>query len=352
MSDASVLNDLGVPWPDADTGKARQAAAAWSALAEAIGTALGTAGGAARVLSVNNTGPAMDAFNTYWGGIGGPSEACQVVQKPALLPVLMQVCTALSTACAKFADAVDDAKAELGETVLEIEAALAAAVLATAFTAGASDAADALIGASFVGEAMNTIEVLGTTVGEIVSSLTPATMFGTMDAALETEFSNGIKAATGQPPDSVKEILAGLAKGFGVGLLTGGVATAATGAITAGTTAASYLAMDHLESVLEIVPDLPLILQQIPDALETPAGDALRALESEYASRHLINRAEGRPTDPPSVPEVIGELIDAKIEGSSEGPEGGGGSSKEDGNASAKAPEGAESEPVLGPPDE
>lgn len=337
MSTASVLNDLGVPWPNADTGKARQAAAAWSALAEAISTALGTAGSAARALSTHNTGPAMDSFNSYWAGVGGPFEACPVVQKPALLPVLMQVCTALSTACSTFADAVDDAKAELAETVLEIESALTAAILATAFTAGASDAADAAISASLVGQAMESIEVLGTTVGAIVSSLEPSVMFGSMDALLESEFGNGIKAATGQPTESVHDILDGLAQGFGLGLLTGGVATAATGAVTAGSTAASYLAIDHLESVVDLVPDLPLILQRIPDALETPAGEALRTLESEYTSHRLVNGIEGRPTDAPTVPEVLGELINAKIEGAAAGPEGGDEGSDGDDEGSTKS---------------
>ena len=323
MSAASILNDVSVPWPDADTGQARAAAAAWAAIASAAQDALGTAGQAAYALSSHNTGPAMDSFNTYWGGIGGPFEACPVVEKPAMLLTLMQAATALSTACSNFADAVDAvdaAKHKLEETAEEIAAAIAAGILATAFTAGISDTTSVLVTAQLAAVGIGTIEVLGTTIGDIVAAMSVGGIFGTLDAVLEGELTTGIKAVSGEDTPSVKEQGSDLVKSLLVGVVTAGLGTLASQA--AGQ--AALVAMENLPDGLdELFPDLHDILAGLPTGLETPTIKALKTLAGEYASKGLIGLAHGRGPDAPSLPEVLGELLNARIEGSSEN-EGGG----------------------------
>ena len=315
MSAASILNDVGVPWPDADTGQARAAAAAWAAIASAAQDALGTAGQAAYALSTHNTGPAMDSFNTYWGGIGGPFEACPVVEKPAMLLTLMQAATALSTACSNFADAVDDAKRKLEEIAEEIAAAIAAGILATAFTAGVSDAVSVNVTAGLAAVGIGTIEVLGTTIGDIVAAMAVGSVLTLVDTAVDDGLDAGIKVDFGEDTPSATGESADLLKSFFIGAVTAGLGTLASQA--AGQ--AALVAMENLPDDLdELFPDVHDILAGIPTGLETPTIKALKTLAGEYSAKGLIGAVQGRGPDAPTLPEVLGELLNARIEGSSE----------------------------------
>jgi hypothetical protein len=314
-----VLNDLGIPWPDADSGKARDAATAWKAIASAAQDALGSTNSAVASLSTHNTGPAMDAFGTFWAGVGGPIEAC-TVGPPSMLPVLIEACNALSTACGKFADAVDDAKRELEETAAEIATAIAAGVGATVLTLGMSDFVGGGVVAALSATALGTIEVLGTTIAEIAGEITMGAVFGGLDALLETDFGNAAKTALGEELPSPQDEIEGLLKALAIGSLTGGARSLLTGAAK---TASGAAALNVPESVSTLIPQLPAILDQIPDALETPAGLALKTLVSEQAAGHVVNGVRGKGTDAPTLPEVLGELLNAKIEASATSEPGG-----------------------------
>jgi hypothetical protein len=311
VSTASILNDIGVPWPDADSGKARQAATAWRAISSAAQDALNTAGSAANALSEHNSGAAMDAFNTFWGTVGGPFEACTVADKPALLPVLIEACDALAASCDNFADAVDEAKRKLEETAAEIVSALAAGALATVFTLGISDAVSDSVSTYLVGTAVGSIELLGTTIADIVGKMAAGVVFAEVDTILEADFGDSAKTLLGEKLPTAQEDLDDLFKALFVGGLTGGLGHFATNAAK---TAALNALVGLPDSASTLVPQLPGILAQIPGALETPAGEVLKTLASEYAANGMVNGVNGKSTDAPTLPEILGELLNSKIE--------------------------------------
>ena len=317
---ASILNDFGIPWPDADSGKARDAAAAWAALGQAATDAISVGGSAASVLSAHNTGAAMDAFGTYWAGIGGPYDACVAGTPHSMLPVLAEACDALSAACTKFADAVDELKTKLEETAGEIAAAITAGVVATVFTLGISDAVSAGVSTALIGTAVGAVELFGTTVADIIGVATVGAIAGAVDTVLESTLSNGVKADLGEQLPSTGDELLTLVEGIGIGGLSAGLGSTAGNAVKTAATAALANLPDDVST---LAPDLPMILAAVPDTLETPAGKAITALASEYTVKAGLSAAEGKPAEAPTLPEVLGELLDSKIEAAGEGEEGG-----------------------------
>jgi hypothetical protein len=317
---ASILNDFGIPWPDADSGKARDAARAWAALGQAATDAISIGGSAASALSSHNTGAAMDAFGTYWAGIGGPYDACVAGTPHSMLPVLAEACDALSAACTKFADAVDELKSKLEETAGEIAAAIAAGVMATVFTLGISDGVSAATTVALANLGFDAVEAFGVTLADIGGQMAVGAIAGAVDTVLDATLANGVKADLGEQLPSAGQELTGLIEDVGVGALSAGLGSAAGSALkTAATTALANLPDD----VSTLAPDLPLILASVPDALETPAGKAINALASEYTVNSGIAAAQGKSAEAPTVPEVLGEVLDSKIESLGEGEEGG-----------------------------
>jgi hypothetical protein len=315
MSTASILNDFGIPWPDADTGKARDAAKAWTAIANAATDALSQTSSAAAALSAHNTGPAMDSFNQYWEGIGGTPDACTVAGDKAMLPVLIEACNALSTACTNFADAVDETKSKLEETAGEIAAAITAGAVATFFTIGISDAVSTLATGALVGTAVGDVALLGTTVAEIVGTMAVGAVFGVVDNIMETGLSNGIKVDLGEDPEGPGEAGLSLLDSILIGGLTGGIGTVATDGVK---TIAPIALASLPDDVSTVIPNLPAILAALPDATESTAGKVLIKLSSEYAAGNVVNGVQGKPTDAPTLQELMGEILNAKIEGAAE----------------------------------
>lgn len=295
---ASILNDVGVPWPDANTGNAREAAAAWTQLANTAEDALSRAGGIARSLCANNTGPAMDAFGQYWDAIGGSGQT-------AKLPLLIECCREMAKVCGRFADAVDAAKTKLEETAAEIAAALAGGAVFTLITFGASDVIGDAAAAALVPVALGAIEVLGVTLEELIAALAGGAAMGTLDAMFEQLTSASVAAAFGdtQDPASATDVAWAAALG-GIGGVIG------TGVAGATTTASNALGATYAEELSSLDSRLPGMIAAIPDALDTPAGKALIDLGSASAA----NAVTGQSTDPPSVEEILGEVMDAKIE--------------------------------------
>ena len=315
MSVASILNDFGIPWPDADTGKARDAAAAWKALGSAAEDALGRTSSAAASLSAHNTGPAMDSFNEYWGGIGGPSDACTVGPPTAMLPLLIEACDALSTACTNFANAVDETKSKLEEIAAELATAVTAGALATVFTLGISDAVSAGVSTALIGTALGSIELLGTTIADIVATMAVGAIFGAVDDLLDTGLSNGVKVQLGGTASTPLQEGISLLDSVLIGGLSGGVGTVVADGVK--TVAVAGLA-NLPDTVSTVIPDLPLILASLPDATESTAGKVLISLSSDYAASKAVNGVQGNPTDLPNLQDLLGEILDAKIEGAAE----------------------------------
>ena len=315
MSTASILNDFGIPWPDADTGKARDAAKAWTAIANAATDALSQTSSAAAALSAHNTGPAMTAFNQYWVGVGGTPDACTVAGDKAMLPVLIEACNALSTACTNFADAVDETKSKLEEAAAEIGAAVAAGAVATFFTFGISDAVGDGVAASVAATAIGEVELLGTTIADICGKIVVGGIFGLVDDIFDTGLSNGIKVQFGDTPPGPVDNLVDLFDSVLIGGLTGGIGTVATDGVK---TVAPAVLAGLPDDVSTIIPNLPGILAALPDATESTAGKVLIKLSSEYAAGNIVNGAQGKPTDAPTLQDLMGEILNAKIEGAAE----------------------------------
>lgn len=320
MSTASILNEFGIPWPDADSGKARAAATAWKAIATAAQDALSATGGAASSLSAHNTGPAMDAFNTFWSGVGGPFDACLVVDKPSLLPVLIEACDAMSTACDNFADAVDETKHKLEETAAEITAAITAGALATFFTAGVSDMVGDGVATSLIGTALGSVELLGTTIADIAGAMVSGGIFGAVDSILDSSLGSSAKLALGGGGASPKDVLTDLIESITVSGFTFGGSYLTKAAAHSAALAALISLPDDAN---DLIPQLPGIIATMPNALETPAGRALTTLANEYAAKGVLNGVQGKGTATPDLPDILGELLNARIEGAADSDGGG-----------------------------
>ena len=315
MEVAEVLNRFGIPWPDADSDKARQAADAWAAIAKAANTALDHSNTMIGELTAANSGPAMSAFTQYWSQVGGPPAECTPASARAMLPVLIQTADALASACNDFADAVDDTRRKLAEIAAEIGAAVASGAIATVFTAGVSDLISSGVSGLLVESGLEAVAVFGTSVESIVSGVVTGGLTGLLSAALDVSLTNGVKADFGDTAPDDNDIVADLIKGAAFG----GIAGAAGKAVTGIASSAAEATLTHLpDSVAALVPDLPSVINAIPGASATPAGQALTKLSTEYAAKSALEAAQGKDAEPPGVPEVLGELIDSEIEAAGE----------------------------------
>lgn len=305
MSAGSILHALGIPWPDADTGKAREAAKAWAAIASAAQDSLSAAGSAAAALSAHNTGAAMDSFSTFWGTIGGSGH------DGSMLPALIKACTAMSTACSSYADAVDEAKRRLEEIAVEIAATIGAGALATVFTLGISDEVSAAVATYLSTTALGCIEVLGTTIADIIGEMAVGTIFSSLDSVLDADLGGTARTALGEKLPSAREEGAHLLESTAIGALTGGTYKFTTGA----TRTAALASMSGLpDTAGALIPALPGLLAQVPDALDTPAGTALLKLASRQASGRAVAAPFGQRTAAPTLPEMLGELLNVRLE--------------------------------------
>ncbi len=312
---ASILNDVGIPWPDADSGKARDAARAWSAIAQAATDAMSLGGSAATTLTSHNSGAAMDAFSQYWAGIGGPYDACVGSSQTAMLPVLADACNALSAACEQFADAVDQVKSKLEDTAGEIAAAVTAGAVATFLTVGISDFVSGSASAALVSAGLGAVELFGITITDIAGQMAVGAAFGAIDTMIDQVMTAGVKAELGEQVPTGEQELEGLFEGSMINGVAGGVSSAVES--TAKTAAIAALA-NIPDDVSKLAPDLTAILAGIPNALETPAGKAVTALAGDYTANSGVAALKGNAADPPSMSDILGELLDAKIEAAAE----------------------------------
>ena len=311
MDVAEVLNRFGIPWPDANSDKARQAANAWTAIAAAANTALDRSDKMISELTADNSGPAMSAFTQYWSQVGGTPAECTAADARAMLPVLIQAADALASACNEFADAVDDARRKLTEIAAEIGTAVASGAIATVFTAGVSDLISYGVSGLLIDTGLDAVAVFGTSIESIVSGFATGGLTSLLSSALDASLTNGVKADFGDTTPDDTGIVADLIEGVAFG----GIAGAAGRAVTGIARSAAEATLTHLpDSVAALVPDLPTVINAIPDATATPAGQALTKLSTDYAATSALAAAQGKDAEAPGVPEVLGELLDSRIE--------------------------------------
>ena len=161
LSGGQILRELHIPWPAANEGDLRSAAAAWHGLAETIRDNYGMANSNAASLTSNNTGAAIDAFESYWQNFGGTNGA---------LPVAANACDAMSSACSKYADAVASAQHKIEEAGAEVAATLIIGTIGAFFTFGLTEGIADSVAAGLLAEVVTTIDALSALVGGIVAT--------------------------------------------------------------------------------------------------------------------------------------------------------------------------------------
>ncbi|MFE7116025.1 polymorphic toxin type 30 domain-containing protein [Streptomyces sp. NPDC057654] len=176
-----ILLHLGMWWPDANSGTLRHAADAWRTFADSVDDVRSATNNSATSLIHNNTGEAIDAFQTFWeryakGADGG------------WLSDLAKASRKMAKALDKFADTVDDAITALWEQIGIDAVAIAGGVLLTLVSGGASDEAAAGIIELAAG--------LGVEVEASVAAIAAGMLTG---AVYEGVFSMTIDAAVAQP---------------------------------------------------------------------------------------------------------------------------------------------------------
>ena len=289
----AVLREFHVPWPACDENRAREAAAAWNALADAIDDVTGQCNTAVSSITQNNAGKAIESFGTSWQQYGGPN---------GTLPVSSATCRALADSCSQLADHVAEAKAQIEHRAEELVAAIAAAVIVLVFTWGWSIAVSAAAGEAFavwVTELMANLagqidaftgltdlagltEAASGTVGAIAegtaAGAVSGAMRGALTAALQRGFDNELDAFNGEPAADPGDQVAEAGSEVGISVLLGVLSEG--GASAAGALATSSTASEAYLQALDFSPELANSIAasaKIAGMLDSPAGKAFLA---------------------------------------------------------------------------
>ncbi|MFJ4520538.1 DUF6531 domain-containing protein [Streptomyces sp. NPDC088810] len=186
-----ILLKLGLWWPEADSGKLRDAAKAWRAFADSVDDVRAPVHRSASSIIHNNTGESIEAFDKFWGRYAKDQDG-------GWLSDLAKSSREMAKALEKFADAIDDAINKLW-TQIGIDAAVIAGGVALAFfTAGLASGA-AVAAADAVIEFGATMGIaVSTTVAEIAAGTLVAAAFGGVESvAVDLAVAQPLKMATG-----------------------------------------------------------------------------------------------------------------------------------------------------------
>ena len=223
-----ILLDLGLWWPEADSGKLRSAATAWRTFADAVDDVRGPVQQSASSIIHNNTGESIEAFGKFWGRYAQSAQG----KDSGWLKDLADSGRQMATALDKFADAIDDAINKLW-TQIGIDAAVIAGGVALAFfTAGLASGA-AVAAADLVIEFGAGLGVaVSTTIAEIAAGTLVAATFGGIESVtVDLAVAQPLKMATGlQQGFSLDEVNQAAKDG----MLFGGALGAGGGVVKAG----------------------------------------------------------------------------------------------------------------------
>lgn len=197
-----ILRELHVPWPEADENALFEAASIWRNLADAYRDGCGRANSAARSLTDNNEGAAIDAFERYWNKFGDSKGA---------LPLAAGACDAMADACTKCANEVIALKRKIEARGEEALAVLGVGTVAAFFTFGATEAVADAGAAALVATAAGWIADSAAADWIVEFGLDLSTSLGTLSDTLA---------------DAVAESAGSLANAVGTGSYVGGVASA------------------------------------------------------------------------------------------------------------------------------
>ncbi|MGW7356333.1 DNA/RNA non-specific endonuclease [Streptomyces sp. NPDC054802] len=180
-----VLMEMGMWWPDANSGSLRAAAGHWRDFADAVDDVCHAANRTATTLIHNNKGEAIDAFEVFWGRYHSESDK-------GWLDDLAKGSRQMAKALEEFADAVDDAIQQLWTQIGIAAATIAAGVGLAVFTFGLSTAASAAAATTIIELAAG----LGITVSATVANIAAVTLTGVVFGGIE---SVTVELAVAQP---------------------------------------------------------------------------------------------------------------------------------------------------------
>ncbi|WP_438827960.1 DUF6531 domain-containing protein [Streptomyces tropicalis] len=134
---------MGLWWPEADSGKLRDAAKAWRAFADSVDDVRSPVHRSASGIIHNNTGESIEAFHKFWDRYAKDEDG-------GWLSDLAKTSRDMASALDKFADGIDDAINKLWTRIAIDAAVIAGGVALAIMTAGiasgaAAAAADAVI---------------------------------------------------------------------------------------------------------------------------------------------------------------------------------------------------------------
>ncbi|MEU2223331.1 DUF6531 domain-containing protein [Streptomyces sp. NPDC018347] len=186
-----ILLKLGLWWPEADSGKLRDAAKAWRAFADSVDDVRAPVHRSASSIIHNNTGESIEAFDKFWGRYAKDQDG-------GWLSDLAKSSREMAKALDKFADAIDDAINKLWTQIGIDAAVIAGGVTLAFFTAGLASGA-AVAAADAVIEFGATMGIaVTTTVAEIAAGTLVAAAFGGVESvAVDLAVAQPLKIATG-----------------------------------------------------------------------------------------------------------------------------------------------------------
>ena len=237
----ALLREFHIPWPAADEGALREAAADWHRLAEAIRDNYGPANSAADSLTLNNAGAAITAFGNYWQKFGGRKGA---------LPLAAEACDAMSAACTSYANDVAAVKRKIEVRALEIGAALVVGTIGAFITFGAAEAAADALAAGLAASAADWIADLGAADWIAQLGLDLSTTVGLISGTAADAVQGTMGALAGAVESGSYAPAVGAVAGTGFAGFAGGIASTALAGSLGGPVSPSQLAKDLLVSGL------------------------------------------------------------------------------------------------------
>ncbi|MEV7504783.1 DUF6531 domain-containing protein [Streptomyces sp. NPDC093018] len=191
-----VLLKLGLWWPEADSGKLRDAAKAWRAFADSVDDVRSPVHRSASGIIHNNTGESIEAFDKFWGRYAQGKDG-------GWLSDLSHSARQMAGMLDKLADAIDDAINKLWTRIAVDAAVIAGGITLAVMTAGIASGAAAA--------AADAVIEFGATVGvgisAAVADITAAAFVGVAFGGVE---SVTVDAALAQP----LKMVTGLQHGF------------------------------------------------------------------------------------------------------------------------------------------
>ncbi|SER77553.1 DUF6531 domain-containing protein [Streptomyces qinglanensis] len=209
-----ILERMGLIWPDGDEGKLRDAAKAWRAFAKDAEEVQGdTNHSAQRILEVNS-GEGVDAFETFWSRYVGKGEK-------GWLRSLPEAARDMAKMLDELADDIDGTKKQIRSEIVGSAAVIAAGIVLTGPTLGASDAAAVAAATGIVTLSIEKSTSLATRAAALVMRIARGAVFaGVSSVAMDLAVAQPARILAGQQDGISLEEVSNAAK---YGTLTGAV---------------------------------------------------------------------------------------------------------------------------------